>query len=169
MGAINCRGQDVFRDHFTETHRFKTNGWLVLSLLAACGLGWLAHWSNKPWAFTCVMLGVAAVGYWLGRFWGRDANLQKIAVRDGMDLPQQVLPVWKRNVLAAKEYSEKSMATLLESFADVSTSLDKALSDGGEVEVVELDTADRLLEAHGPEIDRLLATPWRLKPRCSKP
>lgn len=136
----------------------KTNGWLVLSLLLACGAGWLAHWSTNPWVWAGTVTAVAAVGYWLGRFWGSGVSQQKVTVRDGMDLPQQVLPVWKRNVLAARDFSEQSMATLLESFADVSTNLDKALTDGGEIEMVELDTADRLIEEYGPEIEKLLAT-----------
>ncbi len=138
--------------------RLKTNGWLVFCMLMACSLGALAQWSGMPWILGVTLGGVALTSWRLGRLWERGTTVSTSSVRQGLDLPAQVVPVWKRNVLAARDHSEKSMSTLLDSFADVSVNLDKALADSGDVGILELGTADRLIEVHQPEIDTLLAT-----------
>ena len=44
-----------------------------------------------------------------------------------MSCKKQVQPVWKRQIEAARTYSETSMAGLLESFATISAQIDESL------------------------------------------
>lgn len=77
---------------------------------------------------------------------------------DETRLALQLVPVWKRNVEAARSHSERSMEQLLESFANVSDHLDQALSNGPSGSTLQLGAADELLERHRAEIDQLLAS-----------
>lgn len=149
---------DLPAEPLGQRSQLKTNGGVVLSMLLACGLGALVQGTAPAWGLAVTLVGVALAGWWLGHLWQRNSTGVRTGLRQGMDLPQQVVPVWKRNVLAAREHSEQSMSTLLDSFADVSSSLDQALANSGDLAVFELGTADRLIEAHQPEIDTLLAT-----------
>ncbi|MES2888307.1 MAG: methyl-accepting chemotaxis protein, partial [Pseudomonadota bacterium] len=140
--------------------RLQRRGLPVLAMTLACGGGVWAQGTGNPW-LVMGALGVAASAGWIVSRWtgpGRGAKVSKAPHAAGLDLPQQVVPVWKRNVLAAREHSEKSMTSLLESFADVSVNLDKALGESADVGLIELGTADRLIEAHQPEIEALLGT-----------
>jgi methyl-accepting chemotaxis protein len=73
-------------------------------------------------------------------------------------LALQVLPVWKRNLEAARTHSERSSEALLESFARVSGHLDHALGSDPTSTALDVGAADALLERHRPQIDALLAT-----------
>jgi methyl-accepting chemotaxis protein len=73
-------------------------------------------------------------------------------------LTRQVVPVWKRNIELACSESERSTATLLESFANVSAQLDSALGDDTGLSTLELGAADRLLARHQGELEQLTAT-----------
>jgi methyl-accepting chemotaxis protein len=73
-------------------------------------------------------------------------------------LALQVVPVWKRNLEAARTHSERSSEALLESFARVSGHLDHALGSDPMSTALDVGAADELLERHRPQIDALLAT-----------
>lgn len=73
-------------------------------------------------------------------------------------LSQQVVPVWQRSVEAAKSHSARSMDLLLESFANVSGHLDKALAVGGTDPAFDAANPEDLLNRHATELDTLLAT-----------
>lgn len=135
-------------------------GLTVLGMVLACGGGVWAQSTGNPW-LVMGSVGAAALAGWImsrGTNPQGVASVSKAQSAAGLDLPQQVVPVWKRSLLAAREHSEKSMTSLLESFADVSVNLDKALSDSAEVGLLELGTADRLIAEHQPEIEALLGT-----------
>jgi methyl-accepting chemotaxis protein len=72
-------------------------------------------------------------------------------------LARQVLPVWRRNVEAARGHSDTAMGALLERFASVSAQLDVALSNSRGATLAP-GADDQLLAAHQPELDTLLAT-----------
>jgi len=73
-------------------------------------------------------------------------------------LSQQVVPVWKRNVEAARIHSEKSIEALLESFVRVSTHLDEAVGADKVSMHIEMGGSDELVARHQPQIDTLLAS-----------
>ncbi len=73
-------------------------------------------------------------------------------------LSQHVVPVWKRNVDAARDHSEQSIAALLESFTRVSGHLDEALNADKVSLNIEMGGSDELIERHRPQIDTLLGT-----------
>ncbi len=73
-------------------------------------------------------------------------------------LSQQVVPVWKRNVEAARMHSEKSIEALLESFVRVSTHLDEAVGADKVSMHIEMGGSDELVARHQPQIDTLLAS-----------
>ncbi len=73
-------------------------------------------------------------------------------------LSQQVVPVWKRNVEAARTHSEKSIEALLESFVRVSSHLDHAVGADKVSMNLEMGGSDELVARHQPQIDTLLAT-----------
>jgi len=73
-------------------------------------------------------------------------------------LSQQVVPVWKRNVEAARTHSEKSIEALLESFVRVSSHLDHAVGADKVSMNIEMGGSDELVARHQPQIDTLLAT-----------
>ncbi|MFM2341734.1 MAG: hypothetical protein RLZZ592_1387 [Pseudomonadota bacterium] len=71
-------------------------------------------------------------------------------------LPRQVLPVWRRNIEAARQQSEQSSNDLVERFASISQHLDATLGASASVTRLDPGTSDRLVEQHQPEIDALL-------------
>lgn len=73
----------------------------------------------------------------------------------------QVVPVWKRNVEAARSHSERSMEGLLASFASVNAHLDEAVGGSTHSPVLEAGAIDRLVENHQPLLDELLAVTRR--------
>lgn len=77
------------------------------------------------------------------------------------EIIQQVVPVWQRNVEAARVHSERSMEALLTSFASVSTHLDEAVGGSANSPVLEAGAIDRLLSDHQPLLDALLRTTRR--------
>lgn len=71
-------------------------------------------------------------------------------------LSMQVLPVWRRNLDAARSHSERSTSQLLESFAGVSSQLDQALAIADDAPTLELGAHDMLMEHHRPQIEQLV-------------
>lgn len=76
----------------------------------------------------------------------------------GRDILQQVLPVWRRNVEAARSHSERSMEGLLTSFASVNEHLDRAMGASGSTPLLEAGAIDKLLAHQQPLLDALLRT-----------
>jgi methyl-accepting chemotaxis protein len=76
----------------------------------------------------------------------------------GHKIITQVLPVWKRNVEAARAQSERSMGDLLTHFASVNDHLDKAVGISGDSPVLETSAIDKLLGNHKPLLDALMST-----------
>ncbi|MDT7835389.1 methyl-accepting chemotaxis protein [Aquabacterium sp. OR-4] len=72
-------------------------------------------------------------------------------------LATQILPVWRRNLEAARSHSERSMTQMLESFAGVSGQLDEALSISDNAPTLELGAHAELMETHRPQLDELLS------------
>lgn len=76
----------------------------------------------------------------------------------GHEIVKHVLPVWRRNVEAARAQSERSMEDLLTHFSSVSAHLDKATGAQGESPLLEANAIDKLLGNHQPLLDALLRT-----------
>lgn len=74
------------------------------------------------------------------------------------DIARQAVPVWKRNIEAARSHSERSTELLLTSFASVSAHLDDALSASNSSPLLEAGAIDNLLTDHQPLLDALLRT-----------
>lgn len=105
-------------------------------------------------------IGVALVAGVAGLVQSRRLDLPEeraAAAAPGVDLPRQVVPVWKRSLDAARDHSEQSMSALLESFSNVSGQLDQAI-DAGAGANVEPGAMDELIRKHQPELDTLLGS-----------
>lgn len=72
------------------------------------------------------------------------------------DIARQAVPVWKRNIEAARSHSERSTELLLTSFSSVSAHLDDALSASSSSPLLEAGAIDNLLANHQPLLDALL-------------
>lgn len=135
--------------------------WLAPAVAAAAGLLGALLSSYTPWAGPVVAI-AAALGLVLAARRGPSgtAGDQNELLEEGgtpRSLERQVLPVWKRNVEAARSHSDASMGVLLERFASVSAQLDVALSNSSGASL-DLGTTDELLQRHQPEVQRLLGT-----------
>ena len=87
-----------------------------------------------------------------------DPSLGQASAGQAGLLSQQVVPVWRRNVEAARTHSEKSIEALLESFVRVSSHLDHAVGADKVSMNIEMGGSDELVARHQPQIDTLLAT-----------
>lgn len=100
----------------------------LVAVLGSVGADRLAGW----WAVGPFLAVVLALTWWLGRTPMRAQTSQGPVLAQpelaaGLNLMQQVLPVWQRQVDAARAFSEHSMGTLLESFAMVSWHVEEVL------------------------------------------
>jgi methyl-accepting chemotaxis protein len=86
------------------------------------------------------------------------APVEPVLSNTEREIIQQVVPVWQRNVEAARTHSERSMEALLASFASISTHLDEAVGGSANSPTLEAGAIDRLLENHQPLLDALLKT-----------
>ena len=138
----------------------------VMAVLGAVGADRLAGTT----AVAVVLLGVVLVSALLGLGWiqGLFATVsdepqsldQAARTSTGGacdELQKQVQPVWKRQIEAARSYSETSMANLLESFATISAQIDETLGlNGGSV--LDVGLPDEVIERHQDQLDRLTST-----------
>jgi methyl-accepting chemotaxis protein len=136
---------------------------VVAGALAATAV---AAAASQAWwlAGVAVLLAAALPPFALLRT-SRDGRLSEPrAIFEDEELPaaerlmKQVVPVWKRNMDAAKMFSERSMDTLLETFSSVSSQVDKVLESHGATPQLEVGTIDRLLANHQPQLDALLSS-----------
>lgn len=130
---------------------------LALAAAAAALLAWAAgRWHQGPQTHTRP-LSAATAGQT-----GADGAPAEAPSATGMSpatdaarLAVQVVPVWERDVAAARSHSERSSAQLLESFAGVSGHLDQALNDANGQLQLDADAPDQLLARHEAEVQRL--------------
>lgn len=73
------------------------------------------------------------------------------------DLARQVVPVWQRNIEAARQFSEQESGALMENFSRVSSHLDMALAATADAPVLEVGAIDEMVDRHRAEIDLLQA------------
>lgn len=131
-------------------------------------------------AFGCAAVGAA--GWALGgpggavaaallcaaiRLFAKDAHGQprvpaNDAQRKALHLPGTVVPVWQRNVDAAREHAQNSANQLLESFAAIIDHLDSATQGTAKSMGAKSADMDELLAQHAPQIETLLATTRRV-------
>lgn len=137
----------------------------ALLAASASGAGAAALALAGPWAVVPVIVLATLAGAWLAPGRAPAATmpadeadeLSGLVVRDSR-LAARVVPVWQRNVEAARSHAEQSMAALVESFANVSSHLDQALgADNGGV-TLNVGATDELMQRHQAETDALLAT-----------
>jgi methyl-accepting chemotaxis protein len=135
--------------------------------LAACvaGLGALALEAGGWPAAACAIGLAALLGAWPRAAWGgrgAGAGTPDPASAEGAHgLPQQIVPVWQRNVAAARQQAERSMEQLVDRFGSVLTQLDAALGHHGHqvgAPMLDLGAVDALIERHRAELDELLST-----------
>ena len=137
--------------------------WRWLGVVAVGALVMAAGWLSALSPLAAPTLAVLAmlVGWTLmrsARAEGDESDEDAPQGSAGMiGLGRQVLPVWKRNVEAARAHADASMHTLVERFASVSAQLDVALSNSTGASL-DLGTTDELLARHQPEVQRLLGT-----------
>ena len=138
----------------------------VMAVLGAVGADRLAGTT----AVAVVLLGVVLVSALLGLGWiqglfttvADEPQALDLAARNSLggacdELQKQVQPVWKRQIEAARSYSETSMANLLESFATISAQIDETLGlNGGSV--LDVGLPDKVIERHQDQLDRLTST-----------
>lgn len=135
--------------------------WRPAGTAAVAALGALAAWTvagvagGLAWAIAATLV----AGWTTGSL----PRGQTAASRTGNDddddvlrLQRQVVPVWRRNVTAARAHAEDSMQQLVESFAGVMEHLEHAV--GTPVVKMGADDQDALLERHHAELERLLST-----------
>ena len=131
--------------------------WRVAAMAAAAVMAGAAalHWGGGLAVAAAVLLAFTA-----GLMQSRRLDLADERAEPGMsptELPRQVVPVWKRSLDAARDHSERSISTLLESFSNISGQLDQAI-DAGAGANMEPGAMDDLIRKHQPELDTLLSS-----------
>ncbi len=131
--------------------------WRLAAMAAAAVMAGAAalHWGGGLAVAAAVLLAFTA-----GLMQSRRLDLADERAEPGMpptELPRQVVPVWKRSLDAARDHSERSMSTLLESFSNISGQLDQAI-DAGAGANMEPGAMDDLIRKHQPELDTLLSS-----------
>lgn len=139
---------------------------------ALWGAGTLASgaalWAWGQWlALGLGLVLIASLQWLVGRARGSPASIPATPADATSDasiaatshtLSLHVVPVWKRNVDAARQHSEQSISALLESFTRVSGHLDEALSADKVSLNVEMGGSEELVERHRPQVDTLLGS-----------
>jgi methyl-accepting chemotaxis protein len=126
--------------------------------LAVVAGAWAEQFGGWP-AVAAVVALAGAAGWYLGRRSASGAGRASDQPEPAdTRLSMQIVPVWKRNLEAARTQSERSFESLLESFSSVSGHLDQALGTEAPGQQLELGGTDELLERHRPQIETLLAT-----------
>jgi methyl-accepting chemotaxis protein len=127
---------------------------LLLAVVAALGFTWAGPWG---------LLLVLPLVWWQARgakHTGHEAPAWSGPGHAAAQLSSQVVPIWQRSIEAARQESERSTATLLESFAQLSATLDGAVAGGGAS--LSLGSVEELLAQQGAEIQGLTETTRRV-------
>lgn len=130
-------------------------GAAVALAAAAAASGWLAG----PWGLAATGAGTLAAALWMSAQPRKAPASTRRAAAEDDDAPvlvQEVLPVWRRNVDAARQQAEENSAQLLTAFATVSEKLDGAVAAAGSDDLkLGAGVTDDTLEAVHPQIQRL--------------
>lgn len=137
--------------------RYGATGALVAAMsgAAALVLGW---WSLPPLAVLSGTLLMLAARVPAAPVAAATASAGSESAGNSQRLAVQLVPVWKRNIEAARSHSEHSMSTLLDSFGRISQQLDQALGHSQGATPGVLGATDELMARHHAEVDALLAT-----------
>lgn len=122
--------------------------WAVVALAAGAVL--LALLAQAVAAPSAAAPGARALGATAWDAWPEQEREREIV--------SQAVPVWRRNVEAARAHSERSMETLLASFASINDHLERAIGSTGDSPLLEAGAIDKLLAQHQPLLDTLLLT-----------
>lgn len=74
----------------------------------------------------------------------------------GQHLPRAVVPIWQRNVEAARQDGEKQMNDIVEAFAAIQQSLDQVLGATNPTAGTGAGSSEHLLDSCKPQVDDLL-------------
>jgi methyl-accepting chemotaxis protein len=133
--------------------------WSTALQAAGCAVaGAAVHaWAGWPAALAFAVLAAAALG--LLRQAARQHLNQTTHHADvSLRLPRSVVPVWQRNVNAARSHAEASIQKLLDSFSNVITHLDSSLGQHEQALHLQPGGMDELLAQHRTELDTLLGS-----------
>ncbi|MES2091865.1 MAG: methyl-accepting chemotaxis protein [Pseudomonadota bacterium] len=141
--------------------------YLALGVFAALGAVGADRVAGSTAVGVC-LLGVVSIAVLLGMGWFQglmSSSRTEVAPppsdasgAGGVALQQQVVPIWQRQMEAARSFSEESMSRLLESFSSVSSQLDDAMGVHGASTSLDLGITDELFARHKPELDTLTST-----------
>lgn len=128
------------------------------SLIAA--LGAIGAWEIGQWPATVLwaIATMVATGLLSRQAGGVHAVGPTRTDPPQLRLPRSVVPIWLRNITAAREHAEDNMQQLLGSFANMVENLDSSLGQHASAGGIEAGTIDELLERHQPELEQLLRT-----------
>lgn len=142
--------------------------WRTWLLVALCGAGCAAAQATSgPTAAATVLACHLPLAWWLEHRSQRQARSVEQGGSEhtgshdaGADarLSAQVMPVWRRGIETAQQHADRNSASLLESFANVASHLDQALSGGQSDVSLEVGATDELLDRHHPQIEALRAS-----------
>jgi len=140
--------------------RISPAGWSAAVCAAAViAAGWLGA---QGWWWACGTICLIS-SFLISRLAAGPRNGSPLADGKASDAPsaqthlvEQVVPVWRRNMEAARSHSERSMNALLENFSSISSHLDHALGRHGDSPILEVDAIDALLNSNKPHLDKLL-------------
>jgi methyl-accepting chemotaxis protein len=127
----------------------------------AAATGVLVAMATWQWAGLSAALGWTALVALLAGLWPAATQTARPtpSTDDGaLRLQRSVVPIWQRNITAAREHAEHSMQTLVENFANVLGLLEQAVQAHGRAAPLQLDNFDAELARHQPELERLLST-----------
>jgi len=139
--------------------RLATFAWQPFWVGLASTLGTVGAWQLGGWPAAISWAGLVSLAMGLlSRASGRPSIKATPANEPNLRLPRSVVPVWERNIAAAREHAEGSAQQLLESFASVVDHLDNSVDQHVASVGIQPGTLDDLLQRHQPELDTLLST-----------
>lgn len=126
-------------------------------LVATLGTLGAWHWAQWTGAIAWALISATAFGL-LSRRTEVTSTATTRVDPPQVRLSRSVVPVWCRNVTAAREHAEDNMQQLLENFSNVLDDLNSSLLQHASSAGIEAGTVDELIERHKPELDKLLST-----------
>lgn len=131
----------------------------IAACAAAAASGW--HPVSGTTTLAGLVLLAGAAGWWLRPTFQDTGSAPPQGVvaqsTPAAELARQVVPVWQRNVEAARTHAESEANTLMESFARVSTHLDLALAATTDAPMLDMMAIDEIIQRHRGELELLQA------------
>ncbi len=131
------------------------------ALVAATAAGAGAFVAGGAGALALVALAIGLAGGLLLPAGRRDHAVPPaapVAAARPAELSAQLVPLWRRQVEAAREHSAVSAEGLMQSFARIADHVDTALGLQGQGAQLELGAIDALITQHQPQLDALLGS-----------